>query len=318
MGISYHRLDNAITRHCRQEWQDLKRVHDAAQGPESKPSRTFRDVLDVPPPRFAKPIPKGAGKGSGCKRWLLIPDLHFPFQDDTVLPIYFSLIRDLKPHGIIVGGDLVDCWQISSFDKNPARLDTLQNNIDQARGFLHQVSDLAPNAEKHLLEGNHEERLTKTIWKLKDAARALATLRVFENAMTWPNLLDLDDIGWEFIPVRAQSKTPILPKLILKHGTVVRKWSGWSAKGEYEKYGRSGVSFHTHRLGAFIHRDHNGSHVWLEGGCGCRLDPEYGTDFDWHQGATVLTYSPDGERYSWEFCYVQDGRAFWREREYAA
>jgi len=137
-----------------------------------------------------------------------------------------------------------------------------------------------------------------------------------QEALQWPNLLQLSDIGWEWVPERLQARTPILPKIITKHGTIVRKWSGWSGRGEWEKYGRSGISGHCHRLGLFIHRDHNGNAQWIESGCTCLLDAPYGVDFDWQQGCIVLTWNKDAHVQNTEIVSIRDGVALWRDREY--
>jgi hypothetical protein len=130
--------------------------------------------------------------------------------------------------------------------------------------------------------------------------------------------LGLADIGWHWVPTHLQSRTSILPKLITKHGTLVRKWSSWTAKGEWEKYGKGGLSGHTHRLGKFYHRDHNGAHLWVETGCTCKLDPEYTLDPDWQNGCVVVTHTQNGERYAVEDVYIQDGVGIYSGKEIRA
>jgi hypothetical protein len=128
----------------------------------------------------------------------------------------------------------------------------------------------------------------------------------------------VDEIGWEFVPTRGQAHHPILPKLITKHGTVVRKWSGMSAKGEWERYGKSGLSGHVHRVGQFYTSDFNGNHVWTECGCTCLRKPEYMEDPNWAHACVLVHFTPNGERFSVEPVYIQDGRALWRSTEYRA
>jgi hypothetical protein len=175
-----------------------------------------------------------------------------------------------------------------------------------------------PQARRVLLEGNHEQRLTRAIWGMPGTAGEIAKLTAFREAITWPKLLGLDEIGWEWVPTAEQTRTEVLPGLITKHGTVVRKWSGMSARGEWERYSTSGLSGHVHRLGVFYHRDRNGSHCWTETGCLCNLDPEYVMDPSWQQGLVVITWGPSGDRWNVEPIYVQDGRAVWRGREFVA
>ena len=212
-------------------------------------------------------------------------------------------------------GDLLDAYQLSAFDKDPTRKTTLQDDIDEAAALLKQWRALVPKAACYFLEGNHCDRLRRTIWRMNEGQRELANLRAFQSGLTWPNLLELGK-DWYFVPMQGQAKVQILPKLILKHGTIVRRWSGQSAKAEWEKYGKSGLSGHTHRMGLFYTNDFNGSHVWAETGCTCKLDPEYATDPNWQQGCIVVTYV--GDRFAVEPVYIQNGHAVWRGKEYVA
>lgn len=283
------------------------------------PPSTVKSVLKLPPKPFEVEIPRLIKAVSGQQIVaVLFGDTHIPFEDKNAVALTLSIISDAKPDFVVHTGDLVDCWQISRFDKDPNRLDRLQDNIDESRKLLHQISQIAPSSKKYLLEGNHEARLRKLIWRLEGAFRELPRLDIIQENLTWPKLLGLAEIGWEFLSEEVQTKTPILPKLITKHGTVIRKWSGWSAKAEWEKYGRSGVSGHSHRLGLFKHRDANGVATWIETGCTCQLDPHYGfgSDFDWQQGCVVLTWSKDYKLLNVEMVSFRGNRAIWRDKEY--
>lgn len=314
--LSYTHLDNIITRHLDAWWRESKKAWEASQGPDSKPSKRFADIIQPVRP-FAVPIlpPVKAEK----KRWytaVIYGDSHVPFQDPQAERVVLGIIKDAQPDFVCHVGDLGDCYKISRYSTDPTRQQSMQDDIDAMRIHIHQVSQAAPKAQKLLLGGNHEDRLRKLIWNLEGAARELPRLRVFQRAMTWPVLLGLDEIGWDFVEYLKQPVVGRIPRLLLKHGTVVRKWSAFSAKGEWEKHARPGVSGHTHRLGAFFHRDLNGSHVWYESGCTCSLDPEYACQPDWQHGCLVVTYNE--EWFHGSLVYIQDGRAVWRTKEYVA
>ena len=274
--------------------------------------------LDVPVRPFAVRIPAPMpGRREGRSfRAVVYGDTHVPFQDPAALRVVQGIVRDVKPDVLLNVGDLVDSWQISRFDKDPARRDTLQDNIDEARQHLAEMAQCAPAARRVLLEGNHEARLTKAIWRLEGAARELPRLRIFQREVTWPRLLELEAVGWEWVPTQEQSRTAILPKIITKHGEVVRKWSGSTARGEWERYGRSGLSGHTHRLGDFLRRDHNGVARWVETGCTCLLEAPYGVDFDWIQGCVVIAWNADRRLMQVELVPIRDGAAIHRDTIY--
>jgi len=274
-------------------------------------------TLSVPP--FAVPLPAVATVTSAPGLVAFhYTDSHMGMQDDRALAVVLAIAREAQPDVLIHGGDLLDAYFLSRFDHNPDHPATIQDEIDLARTHLHQMAQAAPQARRVLLEGNHEQRLSRAIWGMPGTASEIGKLTAFREAVTWPSLLGLGQIGWEWVPTERQTRTEILPGLVTKHGSVVRKWSGTTGQGEWLRYGRSGISGHVHRLGVFYHRDHNGAHVWVEGGCTCSLEQEYVQDPDWQQGCTVITWDEDGERFNVEPVYIQDGVAVWRGRRFRA
>jgi len=293
---------------CRFKWTSL---HDTSCTTSSTPYTT--QSLHAEP--FAVPLPAVASVTSAPGMVALYySDTHMGMEDERALAVVLALAQEAQPDVVVHGGDLLDAYFLSRFDKNPDHPATIQDEIDRGRVHLHQMAQVAPQARRVLLQGNHEERLSKAIWGMPGTASEIARLTAFREAMTWPSLLGLDQIGWEWVPTERQTKTAILPGFITKHGSIVRKWSGHSGKGEWEKYGTSGISGHVHRLGTFYHRDYNGSHVWVEAGCTCSLDPEYVQDPNWQQGCVIIAWDEDGERWNVEPVYIQDGRAVWRGR----
>jgi len=286
---------------------------------ENKPKPEVQDILNLPPRVFPTRIPKPAKKKKG--KWLtalLYGDSHFPFQDDRALAVVIAIAEDTKPYVVIDMGDGMDCYALSRFNKNPQRIHTIQDEIDGYRVYLEQMAQICPDAERYVLEGNHQARMEKILWSLPRDIGQLTNLEKVREVLSWPVLLDLETIGFQWIPLREQTRTPILPKFITKHGTVVRKWAGYTARGEWEKYGMSGASGHCHRGGKFIHRDHNGNQVWLETYCTCDLNPEYGTDFDWQQGCWVIHFNTDTGAWHLEDYYIHEGNAMGPGREYVS
>jgi hypothetical protein len=280
------------------------------------------EVIDLSPQPFAVPIPRPArsnhGQATKCWSAVVFTDTHVPYHDQAALEVVYGLIRDVEPRVVVHLGDLLDCYAISRYTKDRSHILNTQDEIDGARTVLHHVAQIAPEAEKYLLEGNHEARLDELLNTLPGTAKELTQLRDIRAAATWPSLLQLADIGWEWVPAKGQAHRSILPRLITKHGTVVRKWSGMSGKGEWERYGRSGLSGHVHRVGQFYTSDANGNHTWTECGCTCKLKPEYVEDPNWAHACVLVHFTPDGSRFSVEPVYIQDGRALWRTTEYRA
>ncbi len=309
---------------ARMKFAELKVPGREVPEPIVRPSSTrprLSTVVEVVASPFAVPVPRPASVRSNAKYHHAVwwSDTHMGYEDPRALAVVLGIIKDVRPSVLIHGGDLCDSYQISKFDKSPERVQRLQDEIDAARIHLHQAAQLAPQARRVLLEGNHEDRLRRLIWSLPGTASELSRLRAFKAAMTWPNLLGLDEMGWDFVPAHKQPLVGLLPKMALKHGDIVRSGSAMTARAEYGKYTMSGISGHTHRLGKYYHRDLRDGHVWLEGGCTCRItDVEYANLPDWQNGCVVITYKPDGSWFNAQDVYIERGAAMYGTKEHAA
>jgi len=121
-------------------------------------------------------------------------------------------------------------------------------------------------------------------------------------------------LGWEVHPY--PDHLVLWNRLLCCHGSTVRKWSGYSAKAEHERYGKSGMSGHTHRRGVFEHRDYNGNHAWWELGMLGSIHSRYVVYPDWQQGFAVVTWSADHTTFGVEEVRIHDGTAIFRGKEY--
>jgi len=209
---------------------------------------------------------------------VVISDVHVPFQDKDVCKMLLEFIREHRPGTVHLLGDIGDFYSISRFQKDPARREDLQQDLDATRDFLREVRNAAPAARLIYSEGNHEFRLRKY---LRTEAKALALLR----ALRLETLLDFKSLK---IRYQAQDRPYRVGSLLFTHGQLARKWSGNSARGNFERFGCCVISGHTHRLGAFYHRDINDTYAAWENGCVCLLDPEYITAPDWQSGWSVV------------------------------
>ena len=243
-------------------------------------------------------------------------DVHFPFQDDSALSLLYQITGAIKPDLVACHGDLLDCYSISSFAKDLHLRPSLGREIEMATDHFALLNRLAPRARKLFIKGNHEDRLEREIKRMATKPEALEILRLpqVSESLTWPSILGLGKLGWEY----HEKRTILFDKLILKHGDVVRKFSGYTAKAECEKYRKGGISGHTHRRGVFEHTDWNGVHGWWEHGCLCDLNPEYTEDPNWQSGFLVVTWSDDRSAYAVEEVRIHDGVTIFRGRTYTA
>jgi len=245
-------------------------------------------------------------------------DCHFPYQDDRALEILYQILHELQPEVVVDHGDLLDCEQIGRFAKDPYQRTSLKDEIKMAARHIAKVHEITPDARHIWLEGNHEERLKRTIWDLADKRTAgeVLTLPGVRESLEWGKLLGLDSVGWEVVPY--PSTLVLHDQLVLAHGSRVRNYSGGSAKAEHDLYGRSGMSGHTHRMGAYHHTDYHGQHLWVELGLMGRIREDYVAHANWQQGFAVVTWTPGYASFSVEQVSIRDGEAMFRGRIYRA
>jgi predicted phosphodiesterase len=226
-----------------------------------------------------------------AETWLVLNDIQFPFHDEKVLALVEEFARDLKPHGIVLNGDIVDCYDISDFDKNPLTQATLDMEAELAIGLMGRLAKVAK--ERWWIGGNHEDRLRRFLWKQGDAFKVLgkrATKAAME-ALGFPALFQLKDNGFKWKPYGGSIE---LGKLMVTHGMMVRSQSAASGRAHYERFGSSIMIGHTHRLGIYYRTNVRGVHAAYENGCLCKLTPEYAQHPDWQQGLSVVHVDKGG------------------------
>lgn len=240
-------------------------------------------------------------------RTLFISDIHAPFQDDIAIEAMILFARWWKPDTIVFIGDVVDFYAISSFVKDPKRELELEKELTTAKDIIGLICKMLPNTKRYFIKGNHEARLQKYLWT---QAKALAQL----NELRLERLLDFKAQKIEYVET-GQMK---YHGLIVKHGNVVRKYSGYTARAEFEKNGMSGVSGHTHRLSVYYHNNEAGSFVWTEIGCLCKLDAEYlqGQAPNWQTGFGIGYFKENSKRFHLEAVPIVGGKAMYGGKEF--
>lgn len=275
------------------------------------------EATDLPTPVVLKITrPKKRPPSAGRFVSVHYSDSHIPYHDERCDNILYQVLDYLNPHMVVNHGDLMDCEEISRWPKDPYDRTSLKEEIQLAAKHLGVVHSLTPDAEHVLLEGNHEDRLRRTIWSLAESRQAgeVLTLDPVREALQWPSLLGIGELGWDVLPYPRHRV--LFDRLILKHGNTVRKHAGYSAKAEYDKYGKSGLSGHTHRQGMYSHRDYNGTKAWWEIGMMGRIREDYVDHANWSQGFAVVSWDADRTRFGVELVTILDGVTYFRGQRF--
>lgn len=243
------------------------------------------------------------------ERAVFLSDVHVPFHDEKAVALAMEFVGWFKPHVLFLVGDILDFYSVSRFDKDPSRVEDLQDEIDQGARFLGELGNRCKKARKVYIQGNHEHRLARYLWGKPE----LAGLR----GLQLPALLNLGPLGYEHHGYYAQVPWH---GLLVEHGDRVRVKAGYTASGMLDARGVCGLSGHTHRLSQHFRRHHSGTTLWAENGCLCSLEPPYGTGRpDWQQGFHV-GFAEQGRhrRFHLQTIPILDGRLLYQGNLWAA
>lgn len=221
----------------------------------------------------------------GDHRIAIVSDAHAPFHDRRAIDAACQTIEEYRPTLLVLNGDMVDFYALSRFDKMPARVLELQEELDATvAGVLRPLARAAGDARKVYVTGNHEERLIRYV----NAHPEISSLR----SLMLSSLLRFDDLGIDHVDYAVEVNGNVL----VTHGRTVRKWAGRSVQGEMEKarFGISVVMGHVHRVAKVATATRSGL-VWgIEAGCLCTLRPEYDPSPDWAHGMALVESTKDG------------------------
>jgi len=309
-----------ITRHVVNKWEVGAKLDDGSilveplfqvkawltnRNPE--PVEPVISAVDI---KLSKSLPTPRVFDSTNGRVLVLADIHFgflknvhdgnldAFHDRNALATILSLIRDIKPSMVVIVGDILDLAEWSDkFVRSPDMYNTTQPAVIEAAWFLGQIRMAMPDIRIVLLEGNHEERISRAINKQIPYAYGLISDDGFP-VLSIPHLLNLDKLGIEYIGKYPNGELWIGSNLRAVHGDVVRGKSGATAGAILDDTQVSTIFGHVHRIElatrTIFDIDGARSISAFSPGCLCRIDgivPAIKGKMNWQQGVGVVDFS---------------------------
>jgi len=224
----------------------------------------------------------------GAGKYGVISDIHFPFQDDAALYTAIDFLVKQNITGLILNGDIIDCYAISRFAKE--RRDVhLFDEIEMCRDFLNALQQIFPDIPMWYRVGNHDMRIDRFI--VNQA----------------PELMGLDGLSLAGLLRLKEMDIHIIEKGIIKAGKLNILHGhefGESifspvnpARGVFLKSKSSTLIGHYHQKSEHSEGNLNGDVVgcWSTG-CLCKLTPSYRpfAYTKWNHGFAVVDVFDDG------------------------
>lgn len=118
-------------------------------------------------------------KNGGIEKVLVLSDLHIPYQLDNILDIVVKHKDEIST--LILGGDIIDCFKISSFPKLGAP--ALTTEMAECHKLLKSIQDVIPDARKVLIFGNHETRWKRYLGKVHSEVNNLHSSNILHEVV---------------------------------------------------------------------------------------------------------------------------------------
>lgn len=161
-----------------------------------------------------------------------VNDIHIPKHDPITVELVTECIKDIKPDELILNGDIIDCYQESTFLKDPGIKEYLQDECNTFYKIFSKIRRQNKDMKISYVLGNHEARIKKEQWNHP------AFYGVY--GLTIPNLLKFDKLKIDFY-----EKSRVINNFEFTHGTKVSQHSSFSAKNEFFNHGcNSGMTGH--------------------------------------------------------------------------
>ena len=272
--------------------------------------------------------------------WRDIDDVWRTSHDERALDISRQVLADVQAaHGVDVVVDLGDFLDATSFSRHRSQAafaDRVAFKRSVARGQqeLAARTALAPDADRWLIPGNHENRITH--W-LTDNAPFLLGLQMpgQDPVLSLEWLLQTEEHGWQVADAYPEGAVYLSPNLRCIHGTIAKGRPGQTA-GEYLAEEVNTIAGHHPRTQTayrtVARHGHTRTYVAhlpsglmrVDGavpsattGSTMQGDPVLGKGEKWEQGVSVVFYDPDGHTVPYiEHVPIFDGKAVWRGRVY--
>ena len=217
---------------------------------------------------------------------LFVSDIHFPFHDLEALHTAMQYAKDHAVNTVVLGGDIVDMYDQSSFDRVP-QLSTFREERELYWRFVDELNAMIPGVKIFYIEGNHEYRLKRYLLR---KAPEIFGMEEFEL----PVLFQMERDGVTYIDRRRYIKAG---DLNIMHGHEFG--SGFSspvnpARSMYLRAKTNVVFGHNHQISQHSEPNlHSEVMSCASVGCLCGLHPEYRPLNKWSHGFAHININAD-------------------------
>lgn len=240
-----------------------------------------------------------------CYKALLFGDLHFKYEDKDSVNILMQFIEKHKDEisEIVDGGDGVDASSLSKYVNTEEDKYDLYEEMEAYSDFMTGIKDLIPKAKYSILECNHYYLRLRQFISQNPAMKNMIKEIKFKFDEKAPH-------GKPYFPLSQYGQD----KIGGIHGIV---FNDNFTKKNTTSYSHDLFQFHTHTIQ--MYKGVNGL-VSFGLPCMCKKEMAYmmGRPTRWQNGFAILTWFPKQERYTLEYCLINNGIGIYRDKAYVS
>lgn len=221
------------------------------------------------------------------KKLGVMGDQHIPYHDVRAIEVALDRFEEEKVDAILLNGDLLDFYQLSSHEKDPRKA-RFKEELEAGKQFFRYLRSRFPDIPIYFIPGNHENRFERF---LRNKAAEFLGLDEFRLDV----LLEVGAHRIEYIPFRTNI---LFGDVLIEHGDKIPGAGGVvPARTALMRFKRNILVNHFHKTSTSTQRIFDvEKEVVIRGyslGCLCELSPEYLEVNEWNHGFAILTRTGD-------------------------
>jgi hypothetical protein len=237
---------------------------------------------------------------------MISSDHHDTECDPFALRVWLDAIRRVQPETIVYAGDLFDLPEFGMYPVDPRDWDVVGRIKFAHENILTPTRTLAQDANIHIIEGNHENRILR---HLADGTQAMRVILSDLHGMTLSSLLKLDELEINYTAradLAAWTKKDRGNELrrnwrIFHDCVLVHHFREGMSKGMPGCHGHS----HKH-LTWSLDSPLFGAYEWHQLGCMHIRDAVYTDAEKWSIGFAIVHLDTQTKYTNWEYISVTD------------
>lgn len=184
-----------------------------------------------------------------------------PLHDEPAIQAATMLARYLRPNYVVDAGDTTDFAELSRYPVDSDHFQaTLQPSLQRTSDMLAGFTSATPGAERYSVDSNHVKRLGDYVLKNAFALYGIKSPGDRYPVLSYPGLLKMHEIGWNFIGGYGTAEYDHKGKdeLIIIHGVDSVSQGSTASKLAKKNHDRNIIQGHAHRMESQFHTDRRG------------------------------------------------------------